>query len=206
MTNQLDVLNAREAAALVGAHVETIRRLARQGVLPSFKVGRDWRFHRTDILAWAHGGDPARSQIPSVLIIDDEPSVRQVLERIVRSLGYRARTAKDGAEGLVEVAKDPPDVVLLDLVMPVINGPELLRRIRPSHPLLPVVIVTGHPDSDLMTQSVEHGAVLMLTKPVEPILLSNALQMVLGPRSQRTPPVHRSALSSEPEQGRVHHE
>jgi excisionase family DNA binding protein len=48
-----DVLNASEAARFLRAHVETVRRLARRGELPSFKVGRDWRFHRQALLRWA---------------------------------------------------------------------------------------------------------------------------------------------------------
>ena len=52
MSRALEVLNTQETAALLGVHVETVRRLARSGALPSFKVGKDWRFRRDALLQW----------------------------------------------------------------------------------------------------------------------------------------------------------
>jgi len=56
-----DVLKAREAAGFLKAHVETIRRLARRGEIPAFKVGKDWRFHKEALRRWSEGQNPRLS-------------------------------------------------------------------------------------------------------------------------------------------------
>jgi excisionase family DNA binding protein len=61
MKNHTDVLNAKEAAAYLKAHVETIRRMARRVEIPAFKVGKDWRFHRGALLRWIEGHNPKPS-------------------------------------------------------------------------------------------------------------------------------------------------
>jgi excisionase family DNA binding protein len=61
MKNDTDVLNAKEAAAYLKAHVETIRRMARRGEIPAFKVGKDWRFHQEALLRWIDGQNPKLS-------------------------------------------------------------------------------------------------------------------------------------------------
>ena len=55
MKSDIDVLNDREAATLLNAHVETIRRLARRGEIPAFRVGKDWRFYKSALHRWAEG-------------------------------------------------------------------------------------------------------------------------------------------------------
>jgi excisionase family DNA binding protein len=60
MRNYSDVMNAREAADFLKAHVETIRRLARRGEIPAFKVGKDWRFHKKALLSWTQGQGPTQ--------------------------------------------------------------------------------------------------------------------------------------------------
>jgi len=58
MKKETDVINAREAAVFLKAHVETIRRMARRGEIPAFKVGKDWRFHKNALQTWSDGQRP----------------------------------------------------------------------------------------------------------------------------------------------------
>jgi excisionase family DNA binding protein len=58
MKTETDVINAREAAVFLKAHVETIRRMARRGEIPAFKVGKDWRFHKNALQIWSDGQHP----------------------------------------------------------------------------------------------------------------------------------------------------
>jgi excisionase family DNA binding protein len=182
MTGESDVLNAQQAAAFLGAHVETIRRLARRGGLPSFKVGKDWRFRREALVRWLEDQASSGGQ-PCVLVVDDDEGVRNTLARLLGRLGCRTRQATDGAAGLQEIAREAPDLVLLDLLMPAMTGPEFLRALRVTHPILPVVIVTGYPDSELMHEAARHGPLLLLAKPVDPDLLERTIRMVLGIRA-----------------------
>ena len=82
--------------------------------------------------------------------------------------------------GLELVAKEVPDLILLDLVMPEMHGIQFLQLLREAHPELPVVIVTGYPDSELMKQASQYAPVMLLVKPVDAALLERTVRSVLG--------------------------
>ena len=117
------------------------------------------------------------STFGSVLIIDDEKKVCTALARTVERFGCRARHATDATVGLELVAQETPDIILLDLVMPGMNGPTFLEKLRETHPHLPVVIITGYPDGDLMQEAARFAPVLLLAKPIEPGLLERTVRM-----------------------------
>ena len=183
MTVSTDVLDIREAAAFLGAHEQTIRRLARRGAIPAFKVGRDWRFRRHDLQLWSER-QALRGSLCSVLVVDDDEEVCHALVRVLERMGCRARRATDGRQGLDLVNQDPPDVILLDLFMPDMNGPQFLQQLRQTHPSLPVVIVTGHPNSALMFESSQYAPLMMLAKPIDHELLERTVRVVAGTRSE----------------------
>jgi DNA-binding NtrC family response regulator len=118
----------------------------------------------------------------SVLVIDDDEKVCLALSRHVEQMGCRARHATSGARGLELVAEQAPDLVLLDLKMPGMSGPEFLEKLRKDHPALPVVIVTGYPDSDLMHQATRYPPLMLLPKPVKRGHIEGTVRMVLGER------------------------
>ena len=120
-------MNAAEAAALLGAHVETVRRLARRGEIPCFKLGKDWRFHRAAIERWSHE-QRSHQACRSVLVIDDDFMTCRAIGRVVTRLGHRALLSTDAELGLELVERESPDLVMLDLLMPGMNGPAFLRE------------------------------------------------------------------------------
>jgi excisionase family DNA binding protein len=174
---------SRQAADLLGAHVETIRRLARKGEIPSYKIGKDWRFRRDALLRWVET-HYLRRRAPHVLIVDDEELVRDLCRRVLEREGCRVATASDGEEGLRYTANGVPDLVLLDLKMPGTNGAEFLDGFRAENPHTPVMIITGYPDSDLMTQAMRYGPVTLLAKPLEEDHLVRSVRVALKGRSQ----------------------
>ncbi len=186
-------MSAREAADFLKAHVETVRRLARRGAIPAFKVGKDWRFRRAALQRWTEQVEglerperPARSAPPAtgggVLIVDDDDILRRLMAHTIERLGLRAREAADGAAGLEQVARQTPELILLDLVMPGMNGPAFLKRLRATHPELPVVIVTGYPGSRLMLEASRYCPLLLLPKPAERDQIARTVRAVLGGR------------------------
>ena len=87
-----------------------------------------------------------RVPVPFILIVDDDPSIREALEEYVEQLGYRAAVAADGAEGLRCLERGPrPDLVLLDLNMPRVDGEALASRVRASATLseVPIVVMSA---------------------------------------------------------------
>ncbi len=170
-------LNIRAAAAFLGVHEQTVRKLARSGGLPAFKVGKDWRFRKDALLRWTEE-QQAGGSVFTVLIIDDDVAFGHALTDTLEEMGCRAHFAPTGAEGLNLVASVQPDLILLDLHMPVLTGPEVLEQLRSTHPDLPVVIVTGDPSGDLMTQAMGFAPLLLLAKPLDPVLLERTLATV----------------------------
>jgi len=124
-----------------------------------------------------------------VLIVDDEPAVRDATQLMVEALGYRVTSAPDGetALGHLSAPNAGYDLALLDLTMPRMDGFELLRRIRLQQPALPVVLMSGYVESDIRERA-EAGAdvvsVDFLQKPFVLEGLRSALAKAIDASSQ----------------------
>ncbi|HEX9113394.1 MAG TPA: sigma-54 dependent transcriptional regulator [Nitrospirota bacterium] len=103
----------------------------------------------------------------TILIVDDEESVRKSLADVMRDEGYEVVTAGSAREGLDLVNEVQPALVLLDIAMPEMDGIETLRRIREMRPDLPVVMVTGHGTIETAVKTTKMGAYDFLVKPPE---------------------------------------
>jgi len=174
-----EVLTTIEAAGFLRAHVETIRRLATRGEIPSFKLGKDWRFRKEALIRWSES-QRSPSKRPLVLIVDDDPLICKALGRLVKKLGCNICSAQDGREGLTQVARETPDLILLDLLMPNMNGLQFLEELRVTHSDLPVVIVTGHEDSELMHHATKYAPLMVLSKPVASGQLERTVRMMVA--------------------------
>ena len=125
--------------------------------------------------------DPRSEDTPcSVLVIDDDEKVGKALCRMLTRMGCQARQASGGSEGLALVSQQVPDLILLDLQMPEMDGPQFLEKLRKAHPDLPVVIVTGYPDGELMQQATQFAPLLLLAKPVDAGLLERTVRTALA--------------------------
>jgi len=173
-----DIIKAQDAADLLGAHIETIRRMARRGDLPAFKVGKDWRFRRTDLMKWIEQRSTLR-KMPRVLVVDDDRAVCKTIRRMLEPMGYRLDIAHDGIRGIECLYAHSVNLVLLDLNMPAMNGVEFLRHLRKMDSNVPVIIVTGYPQSDLMHEAMQYGPILLLPKPVSKQPLLSTVEAVV---------------------------
>ena len=115
-----------------------------------------------------------------VLIIDDTDEVRDVLASVVADMGYTAMTAPGGREGLALVATAQPDVVCLDLWMDDMTGLEVLDRLQPLRPDLPVIIITADPLTDMNGEARSRGAFEYILKPFEITQVRRALLAALS--------------------------
>ena len=107
-----------------------------------------------------------------ILVVDDDPDIRDVLERFLSTLGYQVETAADGEEALEALLREPPDVLLLVLGLPRLSGLEVMRRIKmASVEGLDIIIITmsGHPVAErhLGPNSVALGASDFIMKPLD---------------------------------------
>ena len=121
------------------------------------------------------------SSAPRVLVVDDEPAIRALANRTLRSAGYEVVTAADGVEGLDvdEHQPQPFDVFLLDVRMPNMTGDELAQRLRRRHPDCKVLYFTGFADQLFDTKSPLWDNESFIEKPATPTALLEAVSMLL---------------------------
>ena len=115
-----------------------------------------------------------------VLLIDDEAEVRAVIARMVARLGFEVAAAADGAAGLAlfEAQAARLACVLLDLTMPQIGGVEVFRQMRQRATGVPVVLMSGYNEQDVITQFAGKGLAAFLQKPFTPAELQRVLQQL----------------------------
>lgn len=114
---------------------------------------------------------------PLVLLVDDYADAREMYAEFLEISGYRVIQAADGEEALAKVAESPPDVVLMDLSLPGVDGREATRRLKasPATSSIPVVILSGMPSEYARST----GADAVLTKPCAPDALVAEIQRLL---------------------------
>ena len=102
-----------------------------------------------------------------VLIVDDDVLLSQLQQRWLENEGFAVTVCHDGSAGLDALSTSLPDVVCLDVMMPGMDGFEVLERIRERHPLLPVIMMTAQTAADSAVRAMKAGAYDYLVKPVE---------------------------------------
>src|SRR2546422_7583084 len=125
------------------------------------------------------------TRTPIVLVVDDVPANRELLEGHVDDLGYDVGQARDGVEALEAVAAEEPDLVLLDIDMPRLDGISVCERLK-SHPirrLIPIVILTASNDRGTRLRGIAAGADDFLSKPFDPRELLIRTKVLLRQRT-----------------------
>ena len=117
-----------------------------------------------------------------ILVADDEPNIVTALEFLLERAGYEVRTAANGDEALAAIAQDPPDLVLLDIMMPVKSGYEVCKRIRdqPEWAKVKVVMLSAKGRDAEVTKGLAMGADLYVTKPFSTRELLSQIRTLLG--------------------------
>ena len=131
-----------------------------------------------------------KAQDKTILVVDDEPNVRDYLANLLEDAGFNVITAGDGHEALTIIKEKRPDFISLDLVMPKKSGHKLLYELRKDQDLskIPVVIVTAHAQDelgqgdlqDIMDNRIISGPGVYLEKPVQPLDYVRCVQRTLG--------------------------
>ena len=125
-----------------------------------------------------------------ILAVDDEASVLEVLSEYFGEQGYHVETANSGPEALARLGQARPDIVLLDVRMPGMDGLEVLKRLRSADPTLPVIMVTANEDVDLARETLKLGAFDYVSKPFDFSYLEQAVTLGLiqssgGPSAEK---------------------
>jgi CheY-like chemotaxis protein len=118
--------------------------------------------------------------MPTVLVVDDEFGIAEVLTEILGDAGYHVLTAIHGRQALEQIAETRPDVILLDFMMPVLNGPGTLAALAadPAHRDIPVVLMSSLPEASVAEQASGYSA--FLRKPFRVAAVLEAIARALG--------------------------
>ena len=114
-----------------------------------------------------------------ILVTDDEEDILEIVADRLEFNGYEVQTARDGVECLEAVDRDMPDLLLLDIRMPRLDGLGVLARLREDHPDLPVVVISASSEQQVAEDTLTKGAVGYLLKPFEPSELQEAVLRAL---------------------------
>jgi len=117
-----------------------------------------------------------------VLVIEDSPSVRRLIEVCLRVLDVTVSSAVDGTEGLDRITEELPDVVVLDIGLPGLDGWEVLTRMRanPESSEVKVLVLTAHAQPEMADRAAKGGADAFMTKPFRPVDLRVQVEKLLA--------------------------
>lgn len=104
--------------------------------------------------------------ITKILLVDDEPSICESLQAFLEDAGYQTSIAHNGQEALDHISISEPDLVILDLYMPAMDGHELLAHLAKDHPTLPKLVFSGMNDKSIIDQVFSEGAWDYISKPI----------------------------------------
>ena len=178
-----DWLTLGQAAKFLGVAQSTIRKWSDLGRVPAFYTpGGHRRYKRGDLEAFLERsgpGKPARG--PLVLLVDDDPQVREVVRINLEMEGYAVREAANAEDGLAALEDEAPDLILLDVMMPQVDGWEMLRRVHERHGVgsIPVIMFSGKVEEDSLRAATSRGAQGFIGKPFNPQqLIESTKQLV----------------------------
>ncbi len=160
-----NLLTVKETAKYLRIPLPTVYYLVQRGQLPAIQIGGRWRIKKSaldrDILKENKSGQP------TVLVVDDDEALQSLFKLFLKKIGFSRVVVGTVKEALVALDKQHFDLLFLDLKLP--DGPaddvfEAAKRIDPE---LPIVIITGYPDSEMLDRILAHGPVMVLKKPLE---------------------------------------
>ena len=186
-------MTTEEVLEYLQVNIRTIYRLIKAGKIPAVRVGRQWRFRKRDIDGWldrqGRGAPPgpaptpppmpARVGRPRILVVDDEPSVRQLLARVLEMAEYDVDVAEDGASAIELLKQRPYDLLFTDLKMPGIDGLAVVREARHYRGDMPIVMITGFSSEAAAIEALNLGVGGYLKKPFRvPKILATAARLL----------------------------
>ena len=171
-----ETLTTGDIAKYCQVNFRTVIRWIERGLLKAYKLpGRgDNRVQVNDFIRFLSDNDmpipeELRLSTPRVLIVEDDPTMAQIIDKVLQNMGFETRIAPSGFHAGVELSEFSPSMMTLDLDIPGLSGLEVLRYVRktPALKSIKVLVVSGRPDEELKA-SLTAGADDILAKPIRP--------------------------------------
>ena len=177
-----DWLTLGQAAKYLGVAQSTIRKWSDQGRVPAFYTpGGHRRYRRGDLDVFLQRSGPSSGVGPTVLIVDDDEKLREYVRVNLEMEGYTVREAGSAEEGLSVLEETTPHLVLLDVMMPEVDGWEMLQRVQERHGIgtIPVIMFSGKVDERAADEAASRGAQGFIGKPFNPQELIDQTKQLL---------------------------
>jgi excisionase family DNA binding protein len=183
---QPEWLTLGQASKYLGVAQSTMRKWSDVGRVPAFYTpGGHRRYRRADLDQFlersGRAGPGGPIEGPLVLIVDDDERLREYVRVNLEAEGYVVREAADAEAGLAALDEESPDLILLDVMMPRVDGWEMLQRVHEKHGVgaIPVIMFSGKVDEQAASEAASRGAQAFIGKPFDPRSLIDSTKQLL---------------------------
>ena len=176
-----ELMTLEEMANYLRVNKKTIYRMLDNRDIPALKVGHRWRFDKASIDTWLRQSSTGIKS--GILVIDDDETICALFKDTLENAGYKITTANSSCQALELVKNGVYALVFLDLLVPGIDGAELFGKIRAIKPELPITVITGYPESELMMKALNYGPLGIMKKPFKNTDVLTAVTNYLHPRT-----------------------
>jgi excisionase family DNA binding protein len=171
-----NLMTVKEVAEYLNIPLPTVYYLVQRGQLPAIQIGGRWRVKRDmldrDILR-------AREETqPTVLVVDDDTGLQSMFKLFLKKQGFARIVVGTGEEAIAAMQKKKFDLCFLDLQLPDATGDEIYKQAKELYPDMPIVIITGFPDSQMLDNILKLGPVTVLKKPLQVETLQQTMAML----------------------------
>jgi excisionase family DNA binding protein len=171
-----NLMTVKETAEYLRIPLPTVYYLVQRGQLPAIQIGGRWRVKKDaldrDVLRTEEQGQP------TVLVVDDDEELHDLFKLFLKKAGLSRLIVGTGKEALAALQKQKFDLCYLDLQLPDITGDEIYAIAKEKYPDMPVVVITGFPDSQMLDNILRHGPITVLKKPLELEQLQETLRII----------------------------
>jgi excisionase family DNA binding protein len=172
-----ELMTVKETSEYLRIPLPTVYYLVQRGQLPAVQIGGRWRIKRSlldrDVLR-----NEEQAGQRTVMVVDDDPALQALFKQFLKKAGFGRLVVGSGAEAISLARKQKFDFVFLDLKLPDIPGDEVYVQLKDIHPDLPIVVITGYPDSEILSKILATGPVTVIKKPIEFDQLNKAVKQL----------------------------
>lgn len=171
-----NLMTVKETAEYLRIPLPTVYYLVQRGQLPAIQIGGRWRVKKDmldrDILRNEGEGQP------TVLVVDDDTGLQSMFKLFLKKQGFSRIVVGTGKDAVAALQKQKFELCFLDLQLPDTTGDEVYRQAKEMQPDLPIVIITGYPDSQMLDNILKLGPVTVLKKPLKAEALQQTMHML----------------------------
>ncbi len=171
-----NLMTVKETSVYLRIPLPTVYYLVQRGQLPAIQIGGRWRVKKDaldrDILRKEEEGQP------TVLVVDDDTGLQSMFKLFLKKQGFSRIVVGTGAEALAALQKQKFELCFLDLQLPDTTGDEVYKAAKEIQPAMPIVIITGYPDSQMLDNILKLGPVTVLKKPLRVESLQQTMHML----------------------------